>query len=79
MPAGLCKQDMSRLYKKPTVNPAFKRNQPLPLLNAALPANSREKRDFPATGLEKNIVLAASGPRGNLMTSCKSFAFNNLF
>jgi len=79
MPAGLCKKNMSRLYKKPTVNPAFKRNQPLPLLNTALPGNSREQRNFSAAGLEKNIALAASGPRGNLMTSCKSFAFNNLF
>ena len=70
---------MSRLYKKPTVNPAFKRNQPLPLLNAALPGNSREPRDLSVTGLDKNIVLAASGPRGNLITPCKNFAFNNLF
>jgi len=79
VPAGLCKKNMSRLYKKPTVNPAFKRNQPLPLLNTALPGNSREQRNFSAAGLDTNIALAASGPRGNLMTSCKSFAFNNLF
>jgi hypothetical protein len=77
--AGLCKQDMNRFYKKPTVNPAFKVCQPLPLLNAALAGKSRDRQDFPVTGLDRNLVLAASEPRVNLSSLCKNFAFNNLF
>jgi hypothetical protein len=75
--AGLCKQDMNRFYKKPTVNPAFKLCQPLPAV--ALKGKASEQRNVPVTGLDKNLVLTTSQPpRGDLISLCKNFAFSNL-
>jgi hypothetical protein len=78
--AGLCKQDMNRFYKKPTVNPAFKLCQPLPLPAMTLKGKGSEQRNVPVTGLDKNLMLTANvPPRGHLISLCKNFAFSNLF
>lgn len=80
MAAGLCRQDMSRLYKKPTMNPAFKLCQPLPTLAVALQGKGGGRVQFPATGSDKNRAAATNGPAGGgLISLCKNFAFSNLF
>jgi len=78
--AGLCKQDMNRLYRKPTVNPAFKVCQPLPPLAMALQGKGKDGLGFPATGLNKQPAPAIlEPPCGGLISLCKNFAFSNLF
>jgi hypothetical protein len=70
---------MNRLYKKPTVNPAFKLRQPLPLLAMALSAKSKGRPDFPVAEMNKQTAPTTPEPaRGGLISVCKNFAFNNL-
>jgi hypothetical protein len=78
--AGLCRQDMNRLYKKPTVNPAFKLRQTLPPLPVVVSGKSMDRLAYSAT--ESNRPAAPSThepPHGGLIPLCKNFAFSNLF
>ncbi len=71
---------MNRLYKKPTVNPAFKLCQPLPTLGRGFAGQRRRPDPFPATVLGKNRATATNAPSGGgLISLCKNFAFSNLF
>jgi hypothetical protein len=71
---------MNRSYVKPTVNPAFKRCQPLPALNVILKGKDNGRLGFPVTGLNQQPSLATHEPsRGGFISSCKNFAFTNLF
>jgi hypothetical protein len=71
---------MNRLYVKPTVNPAFKLRQPLPLLTMALLAKGKGRLDFPVAEMNKQTAPTTPQPSsGGLISVCKNFAFNNLF
>ena len=71
---------MNRLYVKPTVNPAFKLRQPLPLLAVALQAASKGRPDFPVAEMNQQTAPITSEPApGGSISVCKNFAFNNLF
>jgi hypothetical protein len=70
---------MNRLYKKPTVNPAFKLRQQLPLLTVALLAKGKGCADFPAAEMNQKPAPTTHEPsNGGLISVCKNFAFNNL-
>ena len=70
---------MNRLYKKPTVNPAFKLRQQLPLLTVALLAKGKGCPDFPVVDMNQQTAPATPEPSsGGLISVCKNFAFNNL-
>jgi hypothetical protein len=71
---------MNRLYKKPTVNPAFKLRQPLPLLTMALLAKDKGRQDFPIAEMNKQTAPTTPEPApSGLISVCKNFAFNNVF
>ena len=70
---------MNRLYVKPTVNPAFKLRQPLPLLAMALLAKDKGRPDFPVAEMNQPTASTTHEPApGGLISVCKNFAFNNL-
>lgn len=72
--------DMNRYYRKPTVNPAFKLRQPLPLLSVILPGKDLGRPGVSVTGL--HVKPAPSSQKrvgGGMNALCKDFAFSNLF
>jgi hypothetical protein len=71
---------MNRLYVKPTVNPAFKLRQQLPLLTVALLAKGKGRPDFPVTEMNEQTAPTTHEPApSGLISVCKNFAFNNVF
>jgi len=76
--AGLCQYDMNRFYMKPTVNPAFKLCQPLPVPHVA--GKSNAQTGFSGAASNIKLTPAIHEPaRGGSTSLCKNFAFSNLF
>ena len=71
---------MNRFYKKPTVNPAFKLRQALPLLPVAVPGKTKNRSKLPITGLNQQAATPIPEPsHGGLISLCKNFSFTHLF
>ena len=71
---------MNRLYKKPTVNPAFKLRQSLPPLPVAMKGKGKDRLGLPGTELNRTPApTTQEPPRGGFISLCKNFAFSNLF
>jgi hypothetical protein len=62
------------------LNPACKLRQPLPTVPLILEAKSDGRLNVPVADVDKKLMPAAmETPRSGLISSCKNFAFSNLF